>query len=765
MRIGLQIAKLEYGYGVKIWQSAMEYAKQIKSDLIIFPGRNLNTPHGFDYQYNSIFRFMSKENLDALILVSTLVTNYVNKSDMLDFCSQFKGIPLISLGLKLPGIPSVIIDNRSGIRDIVKHMIEDHNAKNIAFIRGPELNWEANERYEAYCEEIKTHGIPFDENLIGQGDFTFQSVEPVLNTILSKNKNIPDAFIFSNDEMAIQGMKILQKKGIIVPEMTRVTGFDDISEASNLITPLTTIEQQQEQMAIVAINLIKDLVDGKKVDDITILPTKAVMRSTCGCKLQCLEEANAIDLDILERIRLGSNNILDAVVSSLEAKGFSKFLTTIRKERIQKIIGKFTEISKSQDDFHEESKYSSISEFEEILKSELSEGNNPDDWKYIFHAITTTIENLNNKQIDIKRFRSLSRSYLLIINEFAFLYQRVVDSKKREINIILRDILNRLFSITHTKNLAQVIHEQLPRIGIKTFFLSLFDREFTHERLSPWEVPDKIRFITGMVDGSIISDFDKTNMLYDSNLIFPPQSTVEFSSRTLTVLPLFFRDVQYGTIVFEMPNFDGFIYETLATQISTIMLFNSKEKVEEKLRQAMQILENTNIQLSELSLKDELTGLYNRRGFIQLVSQQLYLNRQTGKSCLIIFGDIDNLKIINDTYGHKEGDYTIRRIGEILKQAFREIDIVSRFGGDEFTILANNAGKAQIQVFYDRITELLDNENQISSKPYKLSISLGFSVCEIDSDIRLEDLIREADINQYNNKILRKKCNPIIKGI
>jgi diguanylate cyclase (GGDEF)-like protein len=759
MRIGLQIAKLEYGYGVKIWQSAMVYAKEIQADLIIFPGRNLNTPHGFDYQYNSIFRFMNKENLDALILVSTLVTNYVNKSAMLDFCSQFKNIPIVSLGLKLPGIPSIIIDNRSGIRDIVKHMIEVHNAKNIAFIRGPALNWEANERYEAYCEEIKAHGIPFNENLIGHGDFTFQSVEPALNVILSKNRTIPDAFIFANDEMAIHGMKILRKKGIIIPEMTSVTGFDDISEASNLINPLTTIEQQQEQMAIVAINLIKDLVDGKQVDDITILPTKAVIRSTCGCKLQCLEEANAIDFDILERIRLGNNNMLDSVVSSLEAKGFSRFLTTQRKERIQRTIQNLIEICKSGENLHVESKYSLISEFEEILKSDLVEGNNPDDWNFIFHAITTTIENVNDKQIDINRFRSLSHSYLMIINEFAILYQRVINSRKSETNITLRDILNRLFSITHTKNLAQAIHEQLPRIGIKTFFLSLFDREFTHERLSPWEIPDKIRFITGMVDGNMVIDLDNTNMVYDSNLIIPPQCTIELSSRTLTVLPLFFRDTQYGTIVFEMSNFDGFIYETLATQISTILLFNSKEKVEEKLRQAMQILETTNIQLSELSLKDELTGLYNRRGFIQLVSQQLYLNRQTGKSCLIIFGDIDNLKTINDTYGHKEGDYTIRRIGEILKQAFREIDIVSRFGGDEFTIFAANAGKAQIRIFNDRITELLANENKISSKPYKLSISLGFSVSESDSGIRLEDLIREADINQYNNKMLRKNAN------
>jgi ABC-type sugar transport system substrate-binding protein len=179
------------------------------------------------------------------------------------------------------------------------------------------------------------HRYSLNENLIGHGDFTFQSVEPALNVILSKNRTIPDAFIFANDEMAIHGMKILRKKGIIIPEMTSVTGFDDISEASNLINPLTTIEQQQEQMAIVAINLIKDLVDGKQVDDITILPTKAVIRSTCGCKLQCLEEANAIDFDILERIRLGNNNMLDSVVSSLEAKGFFKISNTQRKERIQ----------------------------------------------------------------------------------------------------------------------------------------------------------------------------------------------------------------------------------------------------------------------------------------------------------------------------------------------------------------------------------------------------------------------------------------------
>jgi len=116
LRIGLQTSRLDYGYGVKIWQAAMITAKQMDVDLIIFPGRNLDSPHGWDYQYNSIFQLMNKDTIDSAILITTLVSNYVNETRIENFFREFSDIPMVSVGTKIDNIPSIIINNQSGIR-------------------------------------------------------------------------------------------------------------------------------------------------------------------------------------------------------------------------------------------------------------------------------------------------------------------------------------------------------------------------------------------------------------------------------------------------------------------------------------------------------------------------------------------------------------------------------------------------------------------------------------------------------------------------
>ena len=95
--------------------------------------------------------------------------------------------------------------------------------------------------------------------------------------------------------------------------------------------------------------------------------------------------------------------------------------------------------------------------------------------------------------------------------------------------------------------------------------------------------------------------------------------------------------------------------------------------------------------LRTLSIKDDLTGLYNRRGFFALAEQGLKTAQRMGTEMLLIYGDLDNLKEINDTFGHKEGDQALMDISQILKETFRESDIIARIGGDEFVMLAMNS--------------------------------------------------------------------------
>lgn len=158
----------------------------------------------------------------------------------------------------------------------------------------------------------------------------------------------------------------------------------------------------------------------------------------------------------------------------------------------------------------------------------------------------------------------------------------------------------------------------------------------------------------------------------------------------------------------------------------------------------------------QLSITDELTGLYNRRGFLTLVEEQMKLARRTKTPLILFFADLDGLKKINDTHGHKEGDQALRDATKVLKRTFRDSDIISRFGGDEFAVLAVNAALDSEQLFRGRLDENLRKLNQVSGRLYDLCLSMGASVVEVHKDLNLEELIISADSKLYEIKRSKK---------
>lgn len=155
--------------------------------------------------------------------------------------------------------------------------------------------------------------------------------------------------------------------------------------------------------------------------------------------------------------------------------------------------------------------------------------------------------------------------------------------------------------------------------------------------------------------------------------------------------------------------------------------------------------------LRSLSLLDDLTGLYNRRGFMALAEQQLKLARRNEKEMLIIYADMDGLKSINDRFGHLEGSQAITQSAEILRNTFRTSDVVARLGGDEFAVLAVDATDADAQQLIARLYENIHQYNLKSNKPYALSLSAGVSR-PTDNQSSVEDLLVEADEAMYEQK-------------
>ena len=163
--------------------------------------------------------------------------------------------------------------------------------------------------------------------------------------------------------------------------------------------------------------------------------------------------------------------------------------------------------------------------------------------------------------------------------------------------------------------------------------------------------------------------------------------------------------------------------------------------------------------IQTLSLADELTGLYNRRGFLAFCKQHLRTIRRTNKGIVMVYADLDGLKGINDSFGHKEGDRALVKAAELLKETFRSSDVLGRLGGDEFTILAAVDPDGGREKLLERLREKFDNYNALRLSPYDLSISVGVVQLDPEASDSMEDLIAAADAAMYENK--RGKTNRI----
>jgi diguanylate cyclase (GGDEF)-like protein/PAS domain S-box-containing protein len=161
--------------------------------------------------------------------------------------------------------------------------------------------------------------------------------------------------------------------------------------------------------------------------------------------------------------------------------------------------------------------------------------------------------------------------------------------------------------------------------------------------------------------------------------------------------------------------------------------------------------------LIDLSLRDELTGLSNRRGFLTLAQQQLTLARRLETEVVLVFLDLDGFKAINDTLGHEQGDRALADVAALLKNTYRESDIIARLGGDEFAILAAGTSDMSMDTLAARFGTNLNAFNRDAQRAYQLCISVGMVRCDHARPLPISDLLMLADQAMYEQKRLKHK--------
>lgn len=216
-----------------------------------------------------------------------------------------------------------------------------------------------------------------------------------------------------------------------------------------------------------------------------------------------------------------------------------------------------------------------------------------------------------------------------------------------------------------------------------------------------------------------------------------------------TVVPLHYLERCFGYCVL------GNCRLLMDSGIFHLFIMNINNALENLRKQSM--LNAMVHKLNKMWIYDTLTEVFNRAGFFKFASNMIEEAKMKKNNLFILFMDLDGLKTVNDTYGHDEGDVFIKEMGTILKQIHGHGELLMRYGGDEFVVMSQNYTDETAKGYMKKIQDQIDQYNETSGKPYKLSVSMGYYLIVPEDNMRIESLIEAADQEMYKNKKMKKE--------
>ncbi|MDP1547035.1 MAG: substrate-binding domain-containing protein [Anaerolineales bacterium] len=311
--LGAQLTRV---WGAEFMAGVLDVAKEYDVNVVYFAG---GKPAAIPSTVNGensygLYDLIKPGHFDG-ILLSADIAHGTSLEEIRKFTRVFESTPIASFAIPAEGVTSFMADNEGGMRSVIRHLIEVHGFKRIAFVRGPAGQVEADQRFKAYKEELKAHNIRFEESLVLQGDYSPESGRAAIRTLLDERGIRVQAIASSNDRMAFGVLEALQQRGVNVPESVALTGFDDVSESQSMGVPLTTVRQSFYEIGKQAFESLLKRINGETVENSTILPSQLVVRWSCGCLPESIQSAVVLPREVAHTGRL--ENKRDAAIRAL----------------------------------------------------------------------------------------------------------------------------------------------------------------------------------------------------------------------------------------------------------------------------------------------------------------------------------------------------------------------------------------------------------------------------------------------------------------
>lgn len=771
MNIGLMVSHLEDDFAGAVCRGAINGAKEIDANLFIFPGRYIDGVYAdkkrteYEYQYNTLFSYAFPEDIDILLVLIGTIGNSLSAERKKDFLAQFEGIPVITIASEVEGYASVCFDNKSGIRECVEHLINDHNCRKIGFVSGPKTNEDAAERLNVYIDVLKEAGIQYDERRVAYGRFSPYSYS-VVSELMDRCPDL-EAIAFANDAMASGAYEVFEERGIEVGKDIFVTGFDDSPVAANLVPPLTTAKADASELGYDAVMECLEYLKSGKINSKKVR-SSMVKRKSCGCKHGISAEFSYKDVFVFNYCWCRSDmQTITAISKYLFGSYNSSSLIVEVKTAFEKFVKGMFEVLNSDDHGGITLTNEAIEQiptmFEEILTPEMMNCASHDKLcsviDYLNQRFAAGLEDADDKKRLASVFISLYQIMMRAVVNHTEKRVDEVEFLTWQSNSITKDML--LFDSYDDKGYGSVT-DKLMRLNIASSYIYIFPETISNRKDEKWLPPSKV-LLKSYHNKDIAEIVPVEEQEISVRHLFNNRFIPNDRRVTMILSSIFLNYDHYGLFLCEL-DYDYFYYvNSLSAQLCAAMkilrLIQDKENIRQELEQTLLQIKERNLLLDTISKIDELTSVYNRRGFFTQATSVICSPMNEGRDALIIFADLDSLKIINDQFSHEDGDFAIKNAAKILRDSFRSSDIIGRIGGDEFSVLAmveNATSDEVIEIVKSRVAAVTDAFNATHDKPYVVHMSVGMYAFKCGYDVELSKILAQADNVLYDQKKNKK---------
>lgn len=736
-RINLLIPYLDGEYFGTIFTTLHREITKRQSTLFTIQAlASVENPSAFDYQIGT-------QVTDGWLLVTNPNSVLPSSPSFLESLKA-SGKPVVTIGYKEPSIPShaVIIDNRQAIKEAVRHLVEDHGHRRIAFVGGTE-HVDLIDRYESYREALHEHGIPYEDKLYFQINNALRmGGESAAEMMLERGIDFT-AVIAATDLNAMGVIDGLQAAGYRVPQDIAVIGFDDLPSAATFQPPLTSVYQPVADLAKSSIDLLFRRLEGEAVPETEVyIPTVFRPRTSCGCSYQPEEEP----IEVLQRKLAHSEEILRHLIESHNQLAVNWAFAS---------RGSHFDFSRM---------FQGISHWGCLAMWDKKDAEQK---KLIIHqAFGRPGDPVPpvGLSIPIEQFPPVQ--WLPPIGEDEFVRVQFIRSDQADLGfVVLVGPIDRLVLVSEV---------DITRISCNVSVTALVRDQLFDQVQS---IAEQLEIVSRTTNDGIWDWDMTTNQIQWSNRA---HDMIQSIGETLTNSPdSFFRLIHPEDYFHVMTNIREHIDNDKPLRIECriqgkeegqqLWLFIAGDSIRDQQGQKVRLIGSvTNItekkqaekEISRLAYHDALTGLPNRRLFRKRFGVAKERADRNKYKLGIMLIDLDRFKIINDTLGHHVGDLLLREVAEMIERVVTSAlpnsemntRVVARLGGDEFIVLVENIlTSEQLSEVAEQLIDRFQKPFIVDDLELYTTASIGMSVYP-DDGADIDTLTRCADIAMYKAK-------------